>query len=83
VSAIPQRPKALTKLLVKDPDDPRSVADTLHRVQDHLLSQLNPILRSPITSTKPTVTGSKGGNAALASLIAALVSLGLITDKTT
>jgi len=32
---------------------------------------------------KPTVTGSKGGNAALASLITALANLGLITDSTT
>ena len=30
-----------------------------------------------------TVTGSKGGNAALASLIAQLVNLGLVIDKTT
>jgi hypothetical protein len=36
---------------------------------------------SPVA--KPTVTGSKGGNAALASLIAALASLGLIIDSTT
>jgi hypothetical protein len=33
--------------------------------------------------TKPTVTGAKGGNAALTSLIAQLVALGLITDSTT
>lgn len=33
--------------------------------------------------TKPTVTGAKGGNAALASLLTALVNLGLITDTTT
>jgi collagen type VII alpha len=32
---------------------------------------------------KPTVSGAKGSNAALASLIAALVSYGLITDSTT
>jgi hypothetical protein len=32
---------------------------------------------------KPTVAGAKGGNAALASLIAALVSYGFITDSTT
>lgn len=32
---------------------------------------------------KPTVSGSKGANAALTSLIAALVSLGLINDTTT
>lgn len=34
-------------------------------------------------TTKPTVTGSKGGNAALGSLITALATLGLITDTTT
>jgi hypothetical protein len=32
---------------------------------------------------KPTVTGSKGGNAALGSLVTALANLGLITDTTT
>ena len=32
---------------------------------------------------KPTVSGAKGSNAALASLIAALVSQGLVTDTTT
>jgi len=31
---------------------------------------------------KPTVTGSKGSNAALTSLMAALVALGLVTDST-
>ncbi len=35
-----------------------------------------------VPSTVPTVTGSKGGNAALASLITALANLGLLTDKT-
>ena len=34
-------------------------------------------------AAKPTVTGSKGGNAALASLLTALATLGLITDSTT
>ena len=32
---------------------------------------------------KPTVTGSRGGNAALASLLTALANLGLITDNST
>lgn len=32
---------------------------------------------------KPTVTGSRGGNAALASLLTALANIGLITDSTT
>ncbi|MGW0550573.1 hypothetical protein [Streptomyces altiplanensis] len=34
-------------------------------------------------TTKPTVSGAKGGNAALASLITALATLGLIADSTT
>lgn len=32
--------------------------------------------------TRPTVTGSRGGNAALASLLTALANLGLITNST-
>ncbi len=34
-------------------------------------------------AAKPVVTGSRGGNAALASLITALATLGLVTDSTT
>lgn len=34
-------------------------------------------------AAKPTVSGSRGGNAALASLLTALAGLGLITDSTT
>ena len=34
-------------------------------------------------SGKIVVTGSKGANAALTSLLAALVTLGLVTDSTT
>lgn len=33
-------------------------------------------------AAKPTVTGSRGGNAALASLLTALAGLGLLTDST-
>ena len=33
--------------------------------------------------TKPTISGSRGGNAALASLLTALASMGLITDSST
>jgi len=33
--------------------------------------------------TRPTITGSRGGNAALASLLTALAQLGLVTDNTT
>lgn len=35
------------------------------------------------TSGKPTVSGSRGGNAALASFLTAMSNLGLITDSTT
>ena len=34
-------------------------------------------------TTRPTITGSRGGNAALTSLLTALSALGLITDSTT
>lgn len=34
-------------------------------------------------TTQPTVSGSKGANAALASLLTALVALGLVIDTTT
>lgn len=34
-------------------------------------------------ATKPTVTGAKGGNAALTSLLTTLANLGLVTDNTT
>ncbi len=34
-------------------------------------------------AAKPTVSGSRGGNAALASLLTGLAGLGLITDSTT
>lgn len=38
---------------------------------------------APAVTTRPTITGSKGSNAGLASLISALVSLGLVQDQTT
>jgi hypothetical protein len=34
-----------------------------------------------LAASKPTVTGSRGGNAALASLLTALATLGLVTDS--
>jgi len=37
---------------------------------------------SVVPSTKPVVTGSKGGNAALTSLMSALSTLGLVADST-
>lgn len=66
------------------------------RALDHIKATINPVLQqlpqgisSLSTATgvlsssgAPTVTGSKAGNAALASLISALVSLGYIKDGT-
>lgn len=49
----------------------------------------NPVFTGTVTfdtltpTTKPTVTGSRGGNAALASLLTGLAALGLITNSTT
>lgn len=40
------------------------------------------VAKIPGIQTPPVVKGSKGGNVALASLIAALVSLGVIADQT-
>ena len=44
-------------------------------------SKLGFFTTAPVT--KPTVTGAKGGNAALTSLMTALAGLGLVTDSTT
>lgn len=41
------------------------------------------IALSDIVKTAPTITGAKGGNAALTSLLTQLQSIGLITDNTT
>lgn len=46
----------------------------------HLSTQLG--FYGAAAANKPTVTGSRGGNAALASLLTALATLGLITDST-
>jgi hypothetical protein len=43
---------------------------------------ISPIYPAP-DATHPTITGSKGGNAALTSLISALAAQGLIVDTTT
>ena len=48
----------------------------------HALGGFSAFTFPPVT-TKPTVTGAKGGNVALASLLTALVNYGLITDTTT
>lgn len=49
---------------------------------DGLVASLAPDFSAFINVAKPTVTGSRGGNAALASLLARLAALGLIIDGT-
>lgn len=49
------------------------------------LQTLNTDIQSKLTTpvSPPSITGSRGGNAALANLITALATLGLVTDNTT
>jgi hypothetical protein len=47
----------------------------------HLSTKFGAFSANPIT--RPTVTGSRGGNAAVASLITAMASLGWVIDNTT
>jgi hypothetical protein len=50
----------------------------------NISSNSNPLGFFGVTAvSRPTVTGSRGGNAALASLLTALNSLGLILDSST
>jgi hypothetical protein len=45
------------------------------------------VVRTPtgvnLTFNRPTITGAKGGNAALTSLLSALATMGLVVDSTT
>lgn len=59
---------------------PTVVADSMYPVMlSHTGTLLGFYNHAPVT--KPAVSGSRGGNAALASLLSALASLGLITDS--
>jgi len=64
-----------TTLLFKARNNTASV------IEAHADSSIGFNAATPIT--KPTVTGSRGGNAALASLLTALANYGLVTDSTT
>lgn len=44
---------------------------------------LNAGTHNVVLGTKPTITGSKGGNVALGNLLAALAAMGLLSDSTT
>lgn len=69
--------------LYRDTNDRLKTDDALYVGGDfrHLGSGLG--FYNANTIAKPTVTGSRGGNAALASLCTALANLGLITNSTT
>lgn len=76
-----------TLSFVRHPTD-----ENTNRVIDELSAKLNPLLRQlpnkippnipPNIGAQPTVTGSQGSGAALTSLLAQLVELGLIIDGT-
>lgn len=56
--------------------DPQDQAEVRRQLHD-LVKKVQPV------QPKQTVTGAKGGNAALASLITAFANLGFIIDSTT
>lgn len=64
--------KVIPKLQIGD--------ETTDRMFDRLRAVVNPALKQLQAGT--TVTGSRGGNAALASLLTALAAAGIIVDKT-
>lgn len=70
------RLQQITRVQSEDP--------VVNRIQDQLLAIVNPVLRAlpQGIDNKPIITGSTGGNAALQNLLAALASMGLITNHT-
>ncbi|PZU22197.1 MAG: hypothetical protein DI589_11990 [Shinella sp.] len=66
-----------------DPDGAARGAIYYDHSSDTLSLRAGGVVRMNLTGTKPTVTGSRGSNAALASLLTALAGFGLITDSTT
>lgn len=60
--------------------------DDMGTIMAEVYARLDALERSSkaaYLATHPTVTGSRGANAALTSLMAALVAYGLVTDSTT
>jgi len=78
----PTRPvtqsRMLTQQLIDDPKKAHLVLSAAVTAVESKVGKLQKLITEP-----PTVTGSKGGNAALTSLITALVELGLVKDGTT
>jgi len=70
--------RMVQRQLIDDPQQAhRVVSDGLAALESKV-GNLQKLIASP-----PTITGSKGGNTALASLIVALAQLGLVKDGTT
>lgn len=79
----PTKPATSSRTLHRQTlDDPGRACQVLDTGLDAVETKLGK-LQKLITDSPPTVTGSKGGNAALASLIAVLEGLGLVKDGTT
>lgn len=78
VTRPPTSPRMQQRQLISDPQQAhRVVSDGIAAVE----SKVGNLQK--LTANPPTVTGSKGGNTALASLISALAGLGLVKDGTT
>lgn len=74
---------SLDTILYRSAADVLKTDDSLHVTLDlrHLGANLG--FYNHATATQQTVTGSRGGNAALASLLTALAATGLIVDSST
>ena len=79
----PTKPAAQSRMVSRQMiDDPNRAAQVLSDAVSAVESKVGQ-LQKLMTKEPPTVKGSKGGNAALASLITALAALGLVKDATT
>lgn len=81
VSSVDATRTVRTQFLVNDAANPTTGREYLRGETDGSNALIGFLGASAIA--RPTVTGSRGGNAALASLLTALANLGLVTDSTT
>lgn len=74
----PTQTRMVQRQLIGDPQQAHRVTSDAIGAVETKIGRLQKLITNP-----PTVSGSRGGNAALASLLAALAGLGLIKDATT
>jgi hypothetical protein len=74
----PTQQRMVQRQLIDDPQQAHRVTSDGIAALETKVGKLQKLI-----TTAPTITGSKGGNAALTSLISALVELGIVKDGTT